>query len=140
MVNDRVKKYKEIEENEVMYEEIMTEDADIILVAYGTSARVSMAALKMAREKGLKVGLFRPITLWPYPKKKLAELGDRVNNFLVVEMSLGQMVEDVMLSLNGKSKVFFYGRPGGSVITAEEVLKAIEDTSKKGAKEHATIK
>lgn len=122
----RVKRYKEIEEKEVLYEEKMIEDAEIILVAYGTSARVSMAAVKMAREKGIKAGLFRPVTLWPFPKKRLFELADRVEKFLAVEMSLGQMVEDVRLAINGKSMVHFYGRPGGSVITGEEIFNAVE--------------
>jgi len=140
MVLARVEKYKEIEENEVMYEEKQIDDAEIIIVAYGTSARVSMAAIKMAREKGIKVGLFRPITLWPFPKKRISELGDKVKNFLAVEMSIGQMIEDVQLSLNGKAKVYLHSKPGGSIMAAEDVLKTIEAISKKGAKEYATTK
>lgn len=140
MINNRIKHYKQLEENEVIYEEKMIEDAEIVIVAYGTSARVSMAAVKIAREKGVKAGLFRPITLWPYPKKRLFELAQRIKSFLVVEMNLGQMVEDVILSLNGKGKVYFYGRPGGSVITAEEVYDALEKIIKKGAREYAAIK
>ncbi|MCX5785438.1 MAG: 3-methyl-2-oxobutanoate dehydrogenase subunit VorB [Elusimicrobia bacterium] len=140
MVRERAKRYKQIEENEVLYEEKMLEDAEVALVAYGTSARVSMAAMKMAREKGLKVGLFRPITLWPYPKKRLIELSGRIKKFIAVEMSLGQMVEDVRLSLNGRGEVYLHSKPGGSVITAEEVLATIEGVMKKGAKEYAAIK
>ncbi|HAF95952.1 MAG: 3-methyl-2-oxobutanoate dehydrogenase subunit VorB [Elusimicrobia bacterium GWF2_52_66] len=140
MVLERVKRYRQIEENEVLYEERMIEDAELAIVAYGTSARVSMAAVKMAREKGLKVGLFRPITLWPYPKKRLVELSGKIKKFLTVEMSLGQMVEDVRLSLNGRSEVYLHSKPGGSVITAEEVLATIEGVMKKGAKEYAAIK
>jgi 2-oxoglutarate ferredoxin oxidoreductase subunit alpha len=140
MVMERVKRYKEIEEKEALFEERLIEDAEIILVAYGTSARVSMAAVKMAREKGIKAGLFRPITLWPYPQKRLNELANKTKNFLVVEMSLGQMVEDVRLSINGKSQVHLYAKPGGSPIFAEEVYKAIEDIVKKGVKEYATVK
>ena len=140
MVMERVKRYKQVEENEVLYEEKMLEDAELALVAYGTSARVSMAAVKMARERGLKVGLFRPITLWPYPKKRLAELSGRIKKFLAVEMSLGQMVEDVRLSLNGRAEVYLHAKPGGSVIAAEEVFATIEGVMKKGAKEYAAIK
>ncbi len=137
MVMARVERYKQIEKEESMYEERMIDDAEIVIVAYGTSARVSMAAMKMAREKGLKVGLFRPITLWPYPKARLAQLADRVKKFVAVEMSLGQMVEDVQLSINGKASVYLHAKPGASVITAEEVLKTLENIAKKGVKEYA---
>jgi len=140
MIIERVKRYKEIEEKEVKWEEKMIEDADIILVAYGTSARVSASAIKMAREKGIKAGLFRPITLWPYPKKRLNELANRVKNFLVVEMSLGQMIEDVKLSIEGKANVHLHARPGGSLITPEEVLDSIIKITKEGVKNYATIK
>ena len=140
MVNERVKRYKQIEAEETMYEEKMLEDAEIAIVAYGTSARVSVAAMKLAREKGLKVGLFRPITLWPFPKARIVELSKRIKKFLVVEMSLGQMVEDVQLALNGRSEVHFLGKPGASVMTAEEVYKAMDAIVKKGAKEYAAAK
>jgi 2-oxoglutarate/2-oxoacid ferredoxin oxidoreductase subunit alpha len=135
-----VKRYKLIEQNETMYEEKLLEDAELALVAYGISARVCVAAMKMAREKGLKVGLFRPVTLWPYPKARLVELSKRIKNFLVVEMSLGQMVEDVQLALNGRSEVHLYAKPGAAVIDAAEVFKAIENIVKKGAKEYAAAK
>lgn len=140
MVNERVKRYRQIEATEVQYEEKMLEDAEIALVAYGISARVSVAAMKLAREKGLKVGLFRPITLWPFPKARVAELSNRIKKFLVVEMSLGQMVEDVQLSLNGRAEVHLHAKPGASVITAEEVYKTMENIVKKGAKEYAAAK
>jgi len=140
MVNERVKRYKQIEAHETMYEEKLIEDADIVIVAYGTSARVSMAAMKLAREKGLKVGLFRPITLWPFPKARLVELSKRVKKFVAVEMSLGQMVEDVQLAINGRSDVYLHAKPGASVMTAEEVYKTLESISKKGAKEYAAAK
>jgi len=140
MVNERVKRYKQIEAEETMYEEKMMDDAEIAIVAYGTSARVSVAAMKLAREKGLKVGLFRPITLWPFPKARIVELSKRIKKFLVVEMSLGQMVEDVQLSLNGRAEVHFLGKPGASVMTAEEVYKAMDAIVKKGAKEYAAAK
>lgn len=140
MVQARVKRYNEIEASEVLFEEKMVDDAEIVLVAYGTSARVATAAIKIAREKGIKAGLFRPITVWPFPKKRLAELAGRVKNFLAVEMSLGQMVEDVRLSINGRSEVHLHGVPGGSVITAEEVAATIEKIVKKGAREYAVVK
>jgi 2-oxoglutarate ferredoxin oxidoreductase subunit alpha len=140
MVNERVKRYKQIEQNEVLYEEKQLDDADIVIVAYGTAARVSMAAMKLAREKGLKVGLFRPITLWPFPKARLAELAKRVKKFVAVEMSLGQMVEDVQLAINGRADVYLHAKPGASVITAEEVCKTLENIAKKGAKEYAAAK
>ncbi len=140
MVNKRVKRYKQIEASEVLYEEKMMEDAEIAIVAYGTSARISVAAVKLAREKGLKAGLLRPITLWPFPKARIAELSKRIKKFLVVEMSLGQMVEDVQLSLNGRADVYLHARPGASVMTAEEVYKTMESIAKKGAKEYAAAK
>jgi 2-oxoglutarate ferredoxin oxidoreductase subunit alpha len=140
MVNERVKRYKLIEANETMYEEKMLEDAEIAIVAYGISARVSVAAMKMAREKGLKVGLFRPITLWPFPKARLVELSKRIKHFIAVEMSLGQMVEDVQLAINGRSEVHLYAKPGASVINAADVCKVIEQIVKKGAKEYAAAK
>lgn len=140
MVNERMKRYKEIEANETRYEEKMMEDAEIAIVAYGTSARVSVAAMKLAREKGLKVGLFRPITLWPFPKARLVELSKRIKKFLVVEMSLGQMVEDVQLSLNGRSEVHLHAKPGAAVMTAEELYKTMDAIVKKGAREYAVAK
>ncbi|MBI5743372.1 MAG: 3-methyl-2-oxobutanoate dehydrogenase subunit VorB [Elusimicrobia bacterium] len=140
MVNERVQRYKAIEAAETMFEEKMLEDAEIAIVAYGISARVSVAAMKMAREKGLKVGLFRPITLWPFPKARIVELSKRIKHFIVVEMSLGQMVEDVQLALNGRSEVHLYAKPGASVINAEDVYKVMEKIIKKGAKEYAAAK
>ncbi|HAH31724.1 MAG TPA: 3-methyl-2-oxobutanoate dehydrogenase subunit beta [Elusimicrobia bacterium] len=140
MVLARAKRYREIEENEVLYEEKMLDDAEIAIVAYGTSARVSIAGMKLARENGLKVGLFRPITLWPFPKARILELSKRVKKFLVVEMSMGQMVEDVQLSLNGRAEVHLHASPGASTMTAAELYKTLENIMKKGAKEYAAAK
>ncbi|MBU2574584.1 MAG: 3-methyl-2-oxobutanoate dehydrogenase subunit VorB [Elusimicrobia bacterium] len=140
MILERVKRYKELEAAEILYEEKMLDDAEIALVAYGTSARVSTAAVKAAREKGIKAGLFRPITLWPYPKARLAELAGRIKKFLVVEMSLGQMVDDVRLGINGRAETHLHAKPGGSVITAEEVTATIENIVKKGARKYAVVK
>lgn len=117
-----VAKYNEIREKEVRYEEFQVDDADYLFVAYGTSARVCMKSIQLAREQGIKVGLFRPITLFPYPSKRLFELADRVKMMVSVEMSAGQMVEDVMLSVNGKIPVFHFGRMGGIVTTPDEVV------------------
>jgi len=120
-------KYKEIEENEVRFEKIMCDDAEYIIVAYGLSARISQKALQLLRAKGIKAGLLRPITLWPFPKKQIAELVDNgVKGFLSVEMSAGQMVEDVMLAVNGKVKVEHFGRIGGVIHSPEEVVEALE--------------
>jgi 2-oxoglutarate ferredoxin oxidoreductase subunit alpha len=121
-----IAKYREIEEKEVRYEEFMTDDAEYLFVAYGTSARLCQKALQMARAEGIKAGLLRPITLFPYPKKRLNELADRIKGMLSVEMSAGQMVEDVMLSVNGKTKVGHYGRMGGMIPTPEEVLENLK--------------
>ncbi len=121
-----IAKYREIQEKEVLFEEFMTDDAEYLFVAYGTSARLCQKALQMARLEGIKVGLLRPITLFPYPKKRLNELADRVKGMLAVEMSAGQMVEDVMLSVNGKTRVAHYGRMGGMIPTPEEVLENLK--------------
>lgn len=140
IVLERAKRYRQIEEKEVLWEEKMTEDAEIVLVAYGVSSRVAFAACRIAREKGIKAGLLRPITLWPFPKKRISELASKVKNFLAVEMSLGQMVEDVRLAVNAATNVNLFAKPGGSPIFAEEVYCAIEAIVKKGDKEYATIK
>lgn len=119
-------KYREIEKHEVRCEEFVTDDATLILAAFGTSARIARTAVSMARDKGIKVGLFRPVTVYPFPAKRLRSLSEKVKDFLVVEMNTGQMVEDVRLSVSGDSKVEFYGRPGGGIPTPVEILKEIE--------------
>ncbi|MDD5361641.1 MAG: 3-methyl-2-oxobutanoate dehydrogenase subunit VorB [Ignavibacteria bacterium] len=121
-----MKKYEEIEKNEVRYEEIMTEDAEYIIVAYGLSARISHKVVILAREKGIKLGLLRPITLWPYPSEVLNKLADRVKGMFVVELNAGQMIEDVRLAVNGKIKVAHYGRMGGIIPSPEEVEEHFE--------------
>ena len=117
-----VAKYNEIREKEVRFEEFQCEDAEYMLVAYGTSARVCQKAVELAREQGIKVGLLRPITLFPYPSKQIDKLAGRVRLFLTVEMSAGQMVEDVRLAVNGKVPVHYYGRMGGMIPTPDEVV------------------
>ncbi len=119
-------KYREIEKHEVRSEEFLTEDADIVVAAFGTSARIARTAVQMARDKGMKAGLFRPVTLYPFPGKKLASLSKRTPRLLVVEMNTGQMVEDVRLSVAGGTEVYFHGRPGGGIPTPVEILKKIE--------------
>ena len=121
-------KYREIEENEVRYEMLQCEDAEYVIVAYGSSARISQKTIQLAREEGIKVGLLRPITLWPFPKKPIIELMEKgVKGFLSVEMSAGQMVEDVHLTVKGKCKVEHFGRYGGVIHSPEEVLEALKE-------------
>lgn len=103
-----------------------TEDAHLVVIAYGTAARIAKGAVKRVREMNLKVGLMRPITLWPFPQRTLVDLSRQASDFLVFEMSTGQMVEDVKLYLEGRGKVHFYGRPGGVISTPEEIAKAIQ--------------
>jgi 2-oxoisovalerate ferredoxin oxidoreductase alpha subunit len=106
---------------EARHETFETADAEVLLVGYGITSRVLRSAVEMARREGLKAGLFRPITLWPFPKQALRDAASKVNRVLVVELSNGQMLEDVRLTLDGKVPVDFYGRAGGNVPTVEEV-------------------
>jgi len=126
------RKYKEIEEKEVRFEKIACDDADYLLVAYGSSSRICQKAIEIAREKGIKVGLLRPITLFPYPTKAIQAMLGQVKGILAVEMSAGQMVEDVRLAVEGKVKVQHYGRMGGVIPTPNEVVKALEEQIIKG--------
>jgi 2-oxoglutarate ferredoxin oxidoreductase subunit alpha len=119
-------KFRRMKDTEVRAETFNLKDSDIVLVAYGSVARIAKASMGMARAKGLKVGLLRPITLWPFPDKVIEEISGRVKKFLVVEMSAGQMVEDVRLAVNGKAEVDFYGRMGGSIPTEDEIFERIE--------------
>ena len=120
-------KYREVEAAEVRYEEVKCEDADYLLVAFGSSARICLKAIDLARREGLKVGLLRPITLWPFPAKVLHAYGGRVKGMLTVELNAGQMVEDVRLAVNGQIPVAHYGRMGGIVPTPEGVLAALKE-------------
>ena len=119
-------KFKKMREAETRAEGFHLKDSDMILVAYGSVARMAKAAMETARAKGLKVGMIRPITLWPFPEKLIGETADRIKKFLVVEMSAGQMVEDVRLAVNGRARVEFYGRMGGGIPSEEEILQRIE--------------
>ena len=120
-------KYREIEEKETLYEEYMTEDADYIIVAFGIVSRIARTAISRARAEGLKVGMIRPITLWPFPVKPFVDTRDKVKAYLTVEMSAGQMVEDVRLAVNGAKPVHFYGRLGGIVPTHENILQKLRE-------------
>jgi len=118
-------KYKSMQ-CEVRYEEIQTEDAEMLLVAFGLSSRICQKTVDLAREKGIKVGLLRPITLYPYPSERLKELANQVEFMLTVEMNAGQMVEDVRLAVEGKVPVHFIGRMGGMLLSPEDILHKIE--------------
>jgi 2-oxoglutarate ferredoxin oxidoreductase subunit alpha len=118
-------KYARVQAAEVRYQAISCDDARWVLVAYGASARVAKQVAVEARRQGEPVGLFRPISLWPFPSQALRELAERVRGFLVVEMSLGQMVEDVRLAVEGAAPVAFFGRTGGGIPTAEEVAREL---------------
>ena len=119
-------KYREIEENENRFDEYMLDDAEYVFVAFGSSARICKQAVEYARAEGIKVGVLRPITLFPFPTKKIQELATRVKGFMSIEMSAGQMVEDVRLAVNGSKPVGFYGRQGGIIPSAEEALEALK--------------
>ncbi|NMC38216.1 MAG: 3-methyl-2-oxobutanoate dehydrogenase subunit VorB [Bacteroidales bacterium] len=121
-----IAKYNEIKEKEVLFEEFQCGDAEYLLVAYGTSARVCQKAIQLARNEGIKAGLLRPITLFPFPAKKIFELSDKVKGILSVEMSAGQLVEDLLLAVNGKVPVEHYGRMGGMIPTPEEVVENLK--------------
>ncbi|SES62543.1 3-methyl-2-oxobutanoate dehydrogenase subunit VorB [Anaerobranca gottschalkii] len=120
-------KYREIAEKETKCEMYQTEDAEIILVAYGTTARICKTVVQQLRKEGIKVGLIRPITLWPYPEKAFNEVIDTAKAFLTVEMSTGQMVEDVRLAVNGRKPVHFYGRTGGMIPTPQEIAEKVRE-------------
>jgi len=119
------RRYQLIKRAETTCETFMVDDAELVVVAFGIAARIAKGAVKNARAEGLQVGLLRPVTLWPFPSDEVKELADRVKHFLVFEMNMGQMLEDVQLALEGQGEVFFYGRPGGVIPTPSEVLRVI---------------
>ena len=130
LIDERFKRYEIIKENEQRCETYLTDDADIIVVAYGASSRVAKSAVNKAREEGIKVGLLRPITLWPFPEKAILKVAESAKKFLCVEMCKGQMIDDVKLTLNGKRDVDFFGRTGGIIPTPKEVFNKILDSNK----------
>lgn len=119
-------KYREIEASEVRYEEYLTDDVETVIVAYGLAARVAMGAIDQLRAEGMKVGLMRPLTLWPFPEKRLRELARQCQRMLVVEMNEGQMVRDVKLAVEGACPVGFYGRSGGMIASPDEIVNVIK--------------
>lgn len=121
------KKYAEIEANETRYEELQCEDAEFLIVAFGSCARIAQKAMEHAREEGIKVGLFRPITLWPFPSKALRQRASSVKGILVVELNSGQMIEDVRLAVECHVPVEHFGRLGGIVPDPDEVIEAIKE-------------
>ncbi len=120
-----------IRRTEQRWTEYLTDDADLVVVGFGSAGRIAQTAVQQARRDGLKVGLFRPITLWPFPEERLSALADQVSAFLVVEMNAGQMVSDVRLAAGGQVPVMFYGRTGGVVPVPEEIYDAIKQTNRK---------
>ena len=128
----RYERYKAVEENEVMYESYLMDDAEICVVAFGISARVSKNAINEARKNGIKVGMIRPITLWPFPKAPLLKAAEHCHTFLSVEMNMGQMIEDIELAIRCKKPVQLVNRVGGMIPSPEQVLQAIEEADKGG--------
>ncbi len=128
----RYKMYEEIEKTDAMYDAYLMDDADICIVAFGIAARVSKNAIDAARAEGIKVGMIRPITLWPFPKKPLLEAADKVNSFISVELSMGQMIEDIELAIRCKKPVALCNRVGGMIPTTEDILNSIRNAAKGG--------
>jgi len=126
-VNKLIKKYAQMEREDLRFETMNCEDAEYLFVAYGSSARIAQKAMELGREKGIKVGLLRPITLFPFPKQQLFDLADQVEGILSVELSAGQMVEDVRLAVEHKVPVEHFGRTGGIIHTPEEIIEALEE-------------
>jgi len=125
-------KYEQICRNEVICEEYKLEDAEVVIVAYGVAARIARSAVNRARDEGMPVGLIRPITLWPFPTEQISKAADEFRLFLTVEMSAGQMVEDVKLAVAGKAPVLLHGRCGGGVPSVDEILDIIKELSLSG--------
>jgi len=120
-------KYRQWKEKEVKYETYFIDDADVVVIAFGSAARISLSAIRKLRQQGVKIGLLRPVTLFPFPEEPIRELAQEVERFIVVEFNAGQMVEDVRLAVNGISEVYLYARPGGSIVTAEDVYEALSN-------------
>lgn len=132
-VDHLFQKFAVMEAEEVRFEEVQTEDAELIVIGYGIVSRLLRAAVTRLRDSGLPVGMLRPLTLWPFPGGRVAELAETAQGFLVAELSKGQMIEDVRLAVNGRKPVAFHGRAGGSLPSVDELVHAIEGAHKKGA-------
>ncbi len=129
---ERYERYEKIKENEAMFEEYLMEDAEICVVAFGIAARVSKNAVNEARKQGIKVGMIRPITLWPFPEKPFKQAADKVKSFISVELSMGQMIDDIKLATECKAPVTLCNRVGGMIPTPEQVLESIVEAAKNG--------
>ncbi|NLK39505.1 MAG: 3-methyl-2-oxobutanoate dehydrogenase subunit VorB [Clostridiales bacterium] len=129
-VHRRFARYADIKDKETRFEEVMTEDADIVIVAYGITSRICKSALNMARSKGIKAGLVRPITLSPFPDAPLKKAAESAKHFLVAELNMGQMVDDVKIAIDCQRPVTFFGRTGGMMPSPEDILEKIEDIVK----------
>lgn len=127
---ERYERYKKIEENETLYEEYMMDDAEICVVAFGIASRVSRNAVNEARKQGIKAGMIRPITVWPFPKAPIRKAADQVKAFVSVELSMGQMIDDIKLASECKKPVYLCNRVGGMIPSPEQVLQAIVDAQK----------
>ncbi len=125
-VRERFARYEAIKEKEALSEQYLTQDADIVVVAYGATSRIVKSAVNQARAEGIKAGMLRPITVWPFPTKEVVQASETAKAFLCVEMSMGQMVDDVRLAVNGRRPVSFFGRTGGMVPSPAEVLEQIK--------------
>lgn len=123
-------KYRAMKSQDVRYQAYAVEDAELIVVSFGIAARIATAAVRMLRQEGRKIGHFRPLTLFPFPEQRLRELAGPHRRFMTVELNAGQMVEDVRLAVNGRSEVLFYGRPGGALMTPEELYERLKDECK----------
>lgn len=121
-----LRKYQKIKDTEVRYEKTLCDDAEYIIVSFGSAARIAEKAVELAREEGIKVGLFRPITLWPFPEKEIAALAEGKKGILSAEINAGQMVEDIRLAVNGKVPVEHFGRLGGIVPGPDEIVEALK--------------
>jgi 2-oxoglutarate ferredoxin oxidoreductase subunit alpha len=129
-----LKRWEEVQANELRYKEYFLEDAEIVIIGFGTAGRVALSAVRTAREKGIKVGLFRPVTVSPFPYGRVAELAQQAKSFLVVEMNTGQMLDDVRLAVNGRIPIEFYGRLGGVVPFPDEIVGEIQRIIRGGYK------
>jgi len=137
LITQLEQKYAEIENKEVLFQEIQTEDAELLIVAFGISSRIARAAVEIARAEGIRVGLLRPISLYPFPGKRLRQLAGKVYAVLALELSSGQMVEDVRLSISGITPVQLLRRTGGMMPTAEDVVQTLKTMEKECVGNHA---
>jgi 2-oxoglutarate/2-oxoacid ferredoxin oxidoreductase subunit alpha len=129
-----LKRWQEVQEKELRYKEYFLDDAEIVVIGFGTAGRIALSAVRAARAQGIKVGLFRPVTVAPFPYDRVAELASKSKSLLVVEMNSGQMLEDVRLSVNGRKPIEFYGRLGGVVPFPDEILSEIQRVAKQTPK------